>query len=597
MTASTTEKFNWPLLLIFWAVIAAAISVRTLFGTDLGPLIADTDDAMRMVRVHDLLAGQNWFDPIQHRLNTPFGAVIHWSRLTDVPIAVLIFVLTPLVGGQADIIAAYASPLLLLLVLMILSAKLSVKFAGPEGLLPGIVLPILSAALLPEFSPGRLDHHNVQILLVLAITLSILNTWDNARWAIASGILAVTALAIGTESLPVVVGAIMVMGCYWVADPDRGQALRWFGLSFGLGALVHLGLALPPDQWMLAACDIFSATYFTAALGTGILFVLLSALPLGTRPWPVRLGIGIVAAAALCAVLVALFPSCLNGPYAALDPWLRNNWISNIVEARPIWTSVKNLPAITLSLALPPLVALIVTAWQIVRGDPDTRASWLVLGLFLLLTIIVMVLQVRGARLVAPLAIPAGAWLICAVRQRYLASNKLADAGLLIMSWLAFSGVLVVVAGGYLFGSASPSQPVNNREAKMSVTISNCLRPAAFTKLAGMPVQSIMAPADLGSHLLLFTPHEVVAAPYHRNGEGMLATFRFFNRSIEEARGILRARDIRTIVVCPVMPEVIGFADASPQSFARLLADDNLPVWLQRTSAVEDVLQVYELVD
>ena len=45
---------------------------------------------MRLVQVRDLLAGQGWFDLTQYRLNPPDGVAMHWSRLIDLPIAVLI---------------------------------------------------------------------------------------------------------------------------------------------------------------------------------------------------------------------------------------------------------------------------------------------------------------------------------------------------------------------------------------------------------------------------------------------------------------------------------------------------------------------------
>ena len=72
-------------LLICWAVIAAAFAIRAVLTAGSTPLILDTDDAMRLTIVHDLLAGQGWFDHLQHRLNTPWGAEIHGSRLNDQP--------------------------------------------------------------------------------------------------------------------------------------------------------------------------------------------------------------------------------------------------------------------------------------------------------------------------------------------------------------------------------------------------------------------------------------------------------------------------------------------------------------------------------
>src|SRR5690606_17788471 len=118
----------------------------------------------------DFLAGQNWFDLVQHRLNTPFGAEIHWSRLIDLPLAALVGGLTPLTGQGAALVAAGTIwPLFLLLVLLWLSAKLTLELVGPEGLLPALALPMLSPAIMTEFTPGRVDHHGVIIVLTLAM--------------------------------------------------------------------------------------------------------------------------------------------------------------------------------------------------------------------------------------------------------------------------------------------------------------------------------------------------------------------------------------------------------------------------------------------
>ena len=62
-------------------------------------VLSDTDDNMRMMQVRALLHGQGWFDLRQYRLDPPFGANIHWSRLVDLPIAGLILLLRPLIGG------------------------------------------------------------------------------------------------------------------------------------------------------------------------------------------------------------------------------------------------------------------------------------------------------------------------------------------------------------------------------------------------------------------------------------------------------------------------------------------------------------------
>ena len=56
---------------------------------------------------------QDCFDLRQYRLNPPTGANIHWSRLVDLPIAGLILLLRPFVGGtDAERAAVAIAPML-----------------------------------------------------------------------------------------------------------------------------------------------------------------------------------------------------------------------------------------------------------------------------------------------------------------------------------------------------------------------------------------------------------------------------------------------------------------------------------------------------
>src|SRR6476469_10371578 len=81
--------------------------------------LGDTDDNMRIMQVRGLLHGQGWFDLRQHRMNPPFGANIHWSRLVDLPIAGMILGLRPFLGGAgAERWAVAIAPLLPYVVLL-----------------------------------------------------------------------------------------------------------------------------------------------------------------------------------------------------------------------------------------------------------------------------------------------------------------------------------------------------------------------------------------------------------------------------------------------------------------------------------------------
>ena len=105
-----------PLLPVFllWLAVSAILiwsgltQITTLSGWD-------PDDQLRLVQLRDFLAGQSWFDTAQYRMNAPAGAPMHWSRLTELPLALIVILLTPLTGQPAaEMFTGAAIPLLLL---------------------------------------------------------------------------------------------------------------------------------------------------------------------------------------------------------------------------------------------------------------------------------------------------------------------------------------------------------------------------------------------------------------------------------------------------------------------------------------------------
>src|SRR5437762_11846060 len=122
--------------------------------------LGDTDDNMRMMQVRALLHGQGWFDLRQYRLNPPFGANIHWSRLVDLPIAGLILLLRPVFGGAAaERWAVAVAPLLPYLLLLLSLGMTARRLLGPAAY-PWAILGIwLAASTNGMFAPERIDHH------------------------------------------------------------------------------------------------------------------------------------------------------------------------------------------------------------------------------------------------------------------------------------------------------------------------------------------------------------------------------------------------------------------------------------------------------
>ena len=570
-------------LLLLGFVLVAALAMITIRAYVAGfdaVFFADNDDAMRMVVVRDFLSGQNWFDHTQYRMNTPFGADMHWSRLVDLPIAVVELLARPLVGAaQAEVVAGYVWPSILLAMFIWLSGRLARLMVGPEGVLPGMLLSAFSIVTFTEFNFGRVDHHSVQIILTQVFAICTISALRQPVAAIAAGLAVATSLAIGIETLPVVVAGIVIYGLVYVASPLHVRAVRNFGLSFGLGTVVHLAIALPPELWLVPACDAISIVYVAAALAVGLGLFGLSLLPLGSRPWPWRLGAAVITGGAALALVLVLFPQCLAGPYAAVDPWLVTHWLADIGEAMPLFGVIAQQPAFVVATTIPATLALLVYAYAAWRTRGLERGGWLVMLALLVVIVGVALLQVRSMRISVAVLSPACGYLVLASRARYLRRTTVLSMLGLIGGWLGFAGLL----GAALVQQVVihlPKQAGARIVASAELDRDKCLAPGAFADLRGMPPERIMAPIDLGAYMLLYTDHTIVAAPYHRNNRGLLDTYHFFNSPIGEARSILEARGIGLVVTCDALPEMNGLPDAAPDAFVHLARAKALPPWI-----------------
>ena len=77
-----------------WVLVAWAAITAWYFYDRWGQIrwwsLGDTDDNMRLMQVRAWMAGQDWYDLRQYRMNPAVGFDIHWSRIVDLPIAGLI---------------------------------------------------------------------------------------------------------------------------------------------------------------------------------------------------------------------------------------------------------------------------------------------------------------------------------------------------------------------------------------------------------------------------------------------------------------------------------------------------------------------------
>jgi hypothetical protein len=574
-------RHKWVEIVLVWAVIAIALAVAALRGGN-APVV-DGDDAMRLVQAMDLFNGQSWFDTIQYRDNAPFGASMHWSRLVDAPLVLLIALFTPFAQEAAPYWAAFVWPLLVLLATVALLAELTERLAGPAARLPALGLLVMAIALYTEFLPGRVDHHNVQIALTLALILASLLGRDSAVWAVAAGAIAATGLAVGTEVLPSIVAALICFALYWLVEPQRSRPqVLAFAASFPATLLLHLLVSGPVNSWLAPACDALSATYVVAGASYGLAMLL--AVLAGPRLRQPVARLGLLAALGLLTLVLVLwlFPECRNGPYGNLDADLATILLSEIGEAQPIWIWGSQMRA-QAALLIMPVLGMAAVLLVTVLAPADQRWRWFVLAGFCFALFIVFCLQVRGFRLLSIAVLPAPAWLVWRVWTWFQARQTLASAIHVVLTVLVFMSAAHWTLFSYAYATWAPEPPSAD-----GISWEACLERSAYQPLAALPPGRLMSFLLIGPQLLLETPHSIVSAGYHRNEAGLRDMVRFYAGGEAEARAVASARGLNYLVFCRGLPASLalhGIPEFQGLSWS----------WLVPISPPDATLQIYAI--
>lgn len=541
----------------------------------------DNDSLLRLVEVRDLLAGQGWFDLHQYRMGLEGGFVMHWSRLVDAPIVAIILAVSALTGdmGLAENVARVLWPALLFCLAVFFITRAARSFAGESAVLPAAVVGAAALHFIGIFSPGALDHHNVQLMLTMASLSLLLEAPTRGPAALFSGVCAALMLAVGMETAPYVatIGACVAILFAFDAKGERRIA-RDFGLGFaGVSALVFVA-TVPVSAWGQARCDAFSTMQFVVAVlaGTGLAAIASIEVAGRTRRL-VSLG---VLALALGTVVVVLFPQCLAAPYADLDPRLKELWLDHIDEAQSLFELVVHDPASVVGRYATPAVALVLMALRLGRGRWRRQDS-LVCAL-LVVAFVVSAWQVRGSTFSVALAvIPLSAW-IASWRQRAEASPSRSVALRMAAVWLVsvnavWTGAAAATSGAF----GADNTVVHDGGADMG-----CQGQASVAALGHLPDTTVLAISNLGSPILAYSGHRVFAGPYHRNIAGNLLALDAFLGSAVDARTIVQTHHVGLVALCRGSVESKLLAAKAPEGFLAGLMRGSVPDWLEPVTQI-----------
>ena len=575
------------ILLIFWGAFATAVAITAALNPDMF-VRQDPDSLMRLVQVRDLLAGQGWFDLMQHRMDPPGGALMHWSRLIDAPIAGLILIGN--LAGIGEAFALIAWPLILLLGLMGGLMFSATALAGRAAAVPALILSLVFLDPLLFFLPNDIDHHNAQYALTAMMLAVALRLDQRPGLGAALGVGLALMLAIGLEMLPYVAVFGAAAAVRWASKTLNGRATALFGVAFG-GAPAVLYLAAGSADAPLA-CDSLSWAF---ALPAAVVGFGLAALALAVRESSgvaLRLaGLALLGVATL-ATLMSVAPECLSGPYGMVSPELKAVWLDTVSEAQPIFEYSARRPVGAIATLGAPVAALAVAICQVWSGTRQRRIAWALPLALLAVALALGFYQVRTLPYANVAAIAVlGAWLAELAARHGVASLRTKAAlpvlaGFLVASplvhlalgWAAVEA-LSLASGGRIAPPETPAPP-EEQTAGLSNAERECLGPASAALLARVPEGQVLAPVFYGPAVLMLSPHSVVAGPYHRAGRAILDAIHATHRPPAEARAIIAARQVDYVAICATSRESAIAAKKAPDGLLAALLSGAAPAWL-----------------
>jgi hypothetical protein len=577
----------WP---VAWLALAASAVVygTMLLGNrgKLNPTLGDTDDALRLVFVRALAHGEaGWWDQHFMRLQPPEGVYMHWSRLVDGGIAAMmrlfeLFVSRP----EAETLTRFAWPMLWVLPAVWAALMIARKLGGTNALLPAAGFLAFNPMLYPQWWPGRVDHHNVQITSVLLALVGALQAGT------AGGVLAGAAtsfgLAVGLEALPfmAVIGAGVALA--FLVEPERGApAARAYALTLLVTATGLYALQTPPDRWAVSACDVLQVNLWAAlALAGSGLFACVQLTR--ERSFTVRLAALGLTAAIAGAVYIAIDPVCLKGPLGAVDPRIKPIWMNQVSEMRGLFEKVwPRRSAFLFSTYV--LCAMGFAAWfYLGRRREERTAAWLLTGACFLTGFLLAMDAERMVNYANWCAVP----LIGTALTRLLDRPGRPRFAVILATALLSQHVQLPI----LERIPGWKKPEDARPRGQLRKVDQCIDGKSFAVLRAQPPGLVLGEVDLGPRILAQTPDSALAAPYHRMSFGILAANRALSAAPGQDEQEARRLGVNYVVTCPARHRQLNH-HLGPASLQVRLDKGQPPAWLESLSGPSDPLQVYRV--
>jgi hypothetical protein len=575
----------------WWLTALAFIAIKSwlTIGPGMTGFLGDADDAARLIEVREFMTSAPWCDTTTMTMGGSAGMLSHWSRLIDLPLAVLVGFFSLFASSErAELIVRVLWPLLVLAPVLWVLFRTTAAVYGERAGLIALALTVLCPLGLYQFAVGRIDHHNVMIAASISACLLVwAHPKSEKQWRFA-GFLSGLAIAVGYEALAPVAVFSLCLALWGLCDASAARGARGFvfalALTFGLAFLATIA----PARWLDVKCDAislnlvallaFGAAGIGVALGRGNSWSLATKLAVVTMAGGLGLG-----------AFAALEPKCLAGPMGQLPAELKPIWLDLVDESRSIVRDALS-GHFDQSLGLIAYFGLGIAA-QASQLRRTRQAQDLLLLVLITVFSALACWQYKYMGYASLIAIPAVAACI----------SRLTNMGEVSGNTIRFAATVLLSQAFLLLTSHEIDAAVGRRSRITEGARDDaqyCSKNEAIRDLADLPPGLISAHIDMGAYIPALTQHRVLSAPYHRIAGAIIANDHILNgideRSIAK---LIKDTGIDYVVLCRGLDEP-ALRDAALKSTLRVrLLEGNSPAYLApvRLAKPDSVMRVWKV--
>lgn len=543
-----SSLLHWPLRASVMALVLVAWALAVLRDIPkalptIVQRLGDTDDALRLVEVREWLAGASWFDVHIARLGLADGLAIHWSRLLDVPIAGLILLFgTFLPADKAEVAARLVWPLLVLAPLLYILARSAERRGGRLATIFVLFLAITCFSGLMQFNPGRIDHHNVQILGAVGGLLLLARSYREPAIGTIGGMVMGLGLTVGLEALPLVVLGCAAAALLSTIDPASTPGISRFGKALAATTALLFVLTTSPARYGVPTCDFLSINLLAAILCGGVGLAALAHPACGGNALRRISTLGVAGAAGATAY-ASIAPACLAGPFASMDPRVFDMWLNHVQEAKSaFWLAETHPPeGIVCILWLSAGLFCQTMLWR--QNARETQAR-LELALMVCAAALGM-WQIKLLPYASFLAaVPIAIW-----TANLSGTPKVSAMTVRMGALLLVSQTTLLVS----LNAASALMPVKLGQADAMESLSACTELRSFEPLRQLKPGFMVGHMDMGPFLIAYTQHRMLAAPYHRIWPAILENQLIMSSSPDTAKARVMVLNADYVADCAGM--------------------------------------------